>query len=61
MTDDFDYDPLEEEEPDFARLIAEEWADDLLDPEQDIYTEEDGLPIEPTDAAGGGEAIGGHS
>jgi hypothetical protein len=46
MTDELDYDPLEEEEPDFARLIAEEWAGDVLDPKQDIYTEEDGLPIE---------------
>lgn len=30
----------------WARGVAQEWAEDLADPRQDIYTVEDGLPLD---------------
>lgn len=39
-----DYDDDDEDEPDFGRLVAEHWPE-LRDPREDIYTEEDGLPV----------------
>lgn len=34
----------EGDEPDLGRLVAEHWPE-LKDPREDIYTEQDGLPV----------------
>lgn len=45
MTQD---EPLDEAERVWMAGVAREWADDLADPRQDIYTVDDGNPVRET-------------